>query len=359
MSENITTSKISNHPFIFLISVMVITGLCLGGIFAAGKTRRASPATVNATKIETAHIATAEHPSKTSTQKWTDTNRPTTPTYTETITTNIPVLATETPLNTEFSYSVHFVDVGQGDSILIISPVGEKILIDGGSKDSGLIQYLDHFEIQDIDTMIATHPHEDHIGGLIQVLEKKLVKRVFTNGEMYTISTFEQFLDAIANAKAEYFEVKRGDVIEAGGLSFYVLSPGELSGNDANHNSLVLRMSYGGTTFLFMGDADMEAENEILAQGLTVKAEILKIGHHGSCASTGEKFLKMVDPDVAITSVGENNQYGLPCPDTITKLQEAGIKAFYTETNGTIVVNVDSSGYTINNMDMQELWRKP
>jgi competence protein ComEC len=367
MNNGKLSGHISNHPFIFLISGITIFGLCLGGIFAIVKTGEANPTMVTKIVTETVsvNVIPIAEPSKTSTQRWTVTELPivptetyTIPTFTEIISTQRPVPDTKTPLNTQGSLEVDFVDVGQGDSILIFSPEGQIVLIDGGSTDSGLLQYLDLLKVLNIDTIIATHPHEDHIGGLVQVLEAKSVKRVITNGEMVTTSVFEHFLDAIDRAKAEYDEVKRGDVIEVGSLRFDVLSPNVLN-DDPNHNSLVLRMSYDGVIFLFMGDADTEAETAILANGLPVKADILKVGHHGSCSSTGQGFLNMVDPDMAIISVGINNQYGLPCADTVSRLKKAGIRIFETATNGTIIVTVDPSGFKVTNLQKQELWRKP
>jgi beta-lactamase superfamily II metal-dependent hydrolase len=154
--------------------------------------------------------------------------------------------ATSTPSN---SLRVSFIDVGQGDVILILAPDGKIMLIDGGDTNTGIIQYLQRNNVQRIDLMVATHPHSDHIGGLVQVLNAIPVAKVITNGQMDTTSTYEHFLDAISTAKAEYAEVKRGDNIALGDLNFNVLSPTTKTG-DLNHNSIVLRLVYGKVSFL-------------------------------------------------------------------------------------------------------------
>jgi beta-lactamase superfamily II metal-dependent hydrolase len=176
---------------------------------------------------------------------------------------------------------------------------------------------------------------------------------------MYTTSVFEHFLDAIANAQAEYEEVARGDTINFGSLSLDVLSPKSISGDDPNENSLILRMTYAKTTFLFTGDAGVESETSILVAGLPIKANILKVGHHGSCGSSSPRFLDMVKPDVAVISAGINNQYGLPCNDTISALNGRGIFTLDTGVDGTITVTVTEDGYTITNMAGKILRRNP
>ena len=244
---------------------------------------------------------------------------------------------------------VSFIDVGQGDSILITAPDGQTMLIDGGSAGSGALAYLQNQGIKRIDLMIATHPDEDHLGGLVEVLNAMPVKKVLTNGQSDTTPTYEHFLDAIANAKAEYGEAGRGDTISLGSLAFSVLNPAARNADNQNTNSLVLRMSYANTTFLYMGDADANAEAGILAADLPVQADILKVGHHGSCESSSPDFLDAVHPRVAIYSAGLNNPYGLPCAGTINALNTRGIFVFGTDLGGSIVVTVTSDGLSITN----------
>ncbi len=241
---------------------------------------------------------------------------------------------------------VHFIDVGQGDAILILAPDGQTMLIDGGDTDTGVVQYLKSKGIQHLNFVVATHPHSDHIGGLVQVLKAIPVDKVVTNGQAHTTSTYEHFLDAIATAKAVYAEVKRGDTITLGSLKFDVLSPVSITG-DMNNNSVVLRLVFGKVTFLFMGDAQADAEASMLAAGLIQKTDILKVGHHGSRSSSSPAFLSAVKPAVAIYSAGLGNDYGHPHRETIQALQAIGAAIYGTDVNGSIIVTSDGSGYSI------------
>ena len=267
------------------------------------------------------------------------------PTATEPLPTIAAVMEQPTPAVSGV-LKVHFIDVGQGDAILITAPDGKTALIDGGETDSGVVQYLKNQGVQKIDLMIATHPHSDHIGGLVQVLRTMPVAKVVTNGQPHTTKTYENFLDGIASAKAEYVEVKRGDTIALGGLTFDVLSPTSTSG-DMNNNSVVLKLAFGKTTFLFMGDAQKEAEASILAASIPVKADILKVGHHGSRTSSTPSFLAQVKPTVAVYSAGIGNSYGHPHPETIAALTAVGAQIYGTDVNGTIIVTADASGYKL------------
>lgn len=252
-----------------------------------------------------------------------------------------------TKVQSNDSLIVSFIDVGQGDAILIRSPEGLFGLIDGGEADSGIVQYLQSQGVHNLDLVVATHPHSDHIGGLIAVLNTFPTARVVTNGEMHTTATYENFLDAIATSKAEYIEVVRGNTINLGSLSFAVLNPGRIVEGDLNRNSIVLRMAYGNTTFLFMGDANNDTEAEIIAAGLPLSADILKVGHHGSSTSTGSAFLAAVHPAVAVYSAGKGNSYGHPSAETLARLGGAGVNVFGTDVNGTIVFLVDGTGYSV------------
>jgi len=251
--------------------------------------------------------------------------------------------ATSTPSN---SLRVSFIDVGQGDAILILAPDGKIMLIDGGDTNTGIVQFLQRNNVQRIDLMVATHPHSDHIGGLVQVLTAIPVTKVITNGQMHTSSIYEHFLDAIAFAKAEYAEVQRGDIIALGNLSFSVLNPTTNTG-DLNHNSLVLRLDYGEVSFLFTGDADKDAEASMISAGLPLQVTILKVGHHGSRYSSSPAFLAQVKPEVAIYSAGTGNLYGHPHPETLAALAAAGARVYGTDVNGTITVITDGISYEV------------
>jgi competence protein ComEC len=239
---------------------------------------------------------------------------------------------------------VHFIDVGQGDAELIVSPEGKLALIDGGEAGSGVLPYLRSLGVSKLDLVVATHPHADHIGGLVQVLKAFPVTEVVTNGQPTTTLTYEHFLDAIAGAKAEYVEVRRGDTIPFGGLTFQVLSPQSVTGPDLNNNSIVLRLVYGASSFLFTGDADQAAEASILSMGLPVQADILKVGHHGSRTASSPIFLRAVKPEIAVYSAGIGNTYGHPHPETLAALVAAGAQVYGTDVNGTVVVTADNAG---------------
>lgn len=245
------------------------------------------------------------------------------------------------------SLQVHFIDVGQGDAILIRAADGKVALIDGGESGSGVLSYLRAKGVERINLMIATHPHADHIGGLVDVLEALPVDEVVTNGEPTTTLTYEHFLDGIAAAKAAYKEVKRGDTLTLGGLSFAVLSPEGPGGGDLNDGSIVLRLAYGKVAFLSTGDAQQTAEASMLGAGEPVEAQILKVGHHGSRSSSSPAFLAAVHPEVAVYSAGLGNSYGHPHAETLAALAAVGATVYGTDTNGTVVVTSDGAGYKV------------
>lgn len=195
--------------------------------------------------------------------------------------------------------------------------------------------------------MIATHPHSDHIGGLVQVLQVFPASKVVTNGEQYNTSVYENFLDAIIASQADYLELKRGDILSQGGLDFHCLSPVTPDNLDPNENSLVLQFTYGKTTFLLMGDAGMPTESDLLAAGLLSKVDILKVGHHGSSTATSPAFLNVIKPTVAIYSAGLDNSNGFPTPQTIANLQAIRATIYGTDRNGTVLVTADLNGYTV------------
>ena len=250
---------------------------------------------------------------------------------------------------------VHFIDVGQGDAILIVTPEALTILIDGGSANTGVVDYLRGQGVERINLMVATHPNEDHLGGLVQVLAAMPVGRVITNGQPHTTATYEHFLDAVLASDAEYSEVQRGATLTLGKLNLSVLNPGDSLGDDLNENSVVLRLEYGQTAFLFMGDAGSAAESSMLAAGLPLKANILKVGHHASCDSLNDKFLEAVRPQVGIYTAGVNNQHRYPCQDTVDVLHRYGASVLGTDVNGSIIVTVTESGYLITNSAGVEL----
>jgi competence protein ComEC len=242
---------------------------------------------------------------------------------------------------------VHVIDVGQGDSILIEAPDGATALIDGGYGGSGALDYLQALGITHIDVLIATHPHADHIGGLIDVLRTLPVGGVWTSGASHTTGTFEQFLDAIADARAPYHEAKTGDTIVVGTLTLAVLRS-DPDATNLNDTSLVLRLQHGQVSFLFTGDAERASEQALLTTNrAALRATILKVGHHGSYTSSSPAFIDVVAPEVAIYSTGAANSYGHPHAETITTLERAGVRIYGTDHDGTVVVTTDGTHYQV------------
>ncbi|HEU4326736.1 MAG TPA: MBL fold metallo-hydrolase [Roseiflexaceae bacterium] len=258
-----------------------------------------------------------------------------------------PAGAIEPPGDGDGLLRVHFIDVGQGDSVLIETPDGHTMLIDGGYGGSGALEYLRQQGIAAIDVMVATHPHADHIGGLVDVLRAMPVGAVWTSGASHTTATFEQFLDAIAEARAPYHEARRGERIAVGELSAEVLRSVP-EAHELNDTSLVLRLEHGRVSFLFTGDAERPSEDELLREARErLPATVLKVGHHGSATSSSPAFLEAVRPEVAIYSAGRGNSYGHPHASTVRGLEAVGARVYGTDTGGTVVVSSDGSSYRV------------
>lgn len=242
---------------------------------------------------------------------------------------------------------MHVIDVGQGDSILIQAPNGTTALIDGGYDNGQALAYLRDQEIQRIDLVIASHPHADHIGGLVEVLHALPVGAVWTSGAMHTTGTFEQFLDTIAETKTPYYEAQRGDRIPFGTMEFAVLRS-DPQASDLNDTSLVLKLTYGQVSFLFTGDAEAASEADLLQTAKDdLASTILKVGHHGSYTSSSPAFLAAVQPEIAIYSAGRHNSYGHPHAETLAALEAVGAQIYGTDRHGTVVVETDGQDYQI------------
>jgi competence protein ComEC len=293
------------------------------------------------------NTSTSSKPNPTKIPTITQFTESTTPTINTATNSELPTPTLISSANLSSNLQVHFIDVDQGDSILIKSPDGKMILIDGGDSNFQALNYLKNAGVKKIDLMIATHPHADHIGGLVEILNSIPTTRVITNGELYTTQVYEQFLDAIANANAEYSEVKQGDTISIGDLNFSVLNPLNLSQDNTNNNSIVLKLTYGNVSFLFMGDAEEEVESRIMWLDTPLKSDIIKLGHHGSYSSSTVQFIVTVLPAIAIYSAGLENSYNHPDPTVIERLLRLGITVYGTDKNGTITVSTDGENYAI------------
>jgi competence protein ComEC len=242
---------------------------------------------------------------------------------------------------------VHFIDVGQGDSILIQAPGGYSILIDGGEAGSGALEYLRRQKISKLDLIILTHPDSDHLGGIVEILKTLPVMKIVTNGQPHTTTLYENFLDAVAKGTAEYSEVKRGENLKYGELVLNFLNPLSIKDDNLNNNSLVFRIEYRTVSFMFTGDAQADGEAQLLSSKLPLSSTILKVAHHGSKSSSTPAFLQAVHPAVAVYTAGLGNPSGNPSPDTLANLAAVGAKIYGTDQNGTIIVSTDGIDYLV------------
>jgi competence protein ComEC len=246
------------------------------------------------------------------------------------------------------SLTVHFIDVGQGDSILI--DMGEtEILIDGGDRSPGAVSYLGAYIDGPIEVMVATHTDTDHIGGLIQVLAQFDIADIWVNGYTASSKTYDDFMEAANSEGAAIHEAKLGDVIRAGALEFNVLNPPATLFSDPNNNSIVLTMDFRGTVFLFSGDAEIKAEQAMLGQSVVSipDIDILKVGHHASRTASSAGYLAALKPEIAVYMCAPVNKYEHPHQETVDSLKSAGAALYGTENYGTIKIIVDGEGYII------------
>ncbi len=244
------------------------------------------------------------------------------------------------------SFAVHFLDVGQADSALVACD-GQYMLIDGGNaEDSDLIYaYLKENEVSHLDYLVATHLHEDHIGGLSAAPYAATVGVALAPETDGTTKVFKNLVKSLASRDVELTVPASGDSFSLGSARVTVLGPVKAY-DDTNNTSLVLSVAYGETSFLFTGDMEYEAEIDLVESGTNLSADVLKVGHHGSSSSTGYRFLREVMPAYAVISVGEGNSYGHPTEVVLSRLSDAGTTVYRTDHSGNIIVRSDGTNLT-------------
>ncbi len=239
---------------------------------------------------------------------------------------------------------VHYIDVGQGDSVLLESN-NDFVLIDAGEVEYGstVCDYLKSRNVSSLDYVIATHPHSDHCGGLFEVLNTFETENFITTETDQQTKTWLDVLNAVVNSDTNYIDAQVSSTYSFGEATFEIMGPYGNEYDDYNNYSVIVKATCGKTSFLFTGDAKKAVEKEMLSHNADLKADVLKVGHHGSYTSTSDDFLSAVDPTYAVITCGKNNEYGHPHKETIDKLDDKGILTYRTDELGTIVASSDRS----------------
>ena len=260
-------------------------------------------------------------------------------------------------INVDGKLKIYFIDVGQGDSMLVKTVGGKNILIDGGgSKDPDydigekiLVPYLLDRRIKTLDYVIISHFDEDHATGVAQILGKIDVSSIILTRQLEENDIYRHILSIAKEKKIKLIYVKEGDVLKIGGIKISIIHPENklMINNPMNNNSIVCKVEYNSFSMLLTGDIEMEAEELILRKNINLKADVLKVAHHGSKTSTTGEFLKAINPKVALIGVGKNNNFGHPSNEVIQRLKENGTRIYRTDENGEISITVNKKGRII------------
>ncbi|EOU1755106.1 ComEC/Rec2 family competence protein [Clostridium perfringens] len=246
---------------------------------------------------------------------------------------------------------ISYMDVGQGDAAYI-KVNGNDILIDAGPRSNSkeLLEQLKAKNIDDFELVIATHPHEDHIGGMVDVFKEYEVKAFYSPKITHTTKTYENLVKAVKDEGLKTKELKGGMVIDLGeGAKFEVFTPQKSEYEELNDYSPIMKLSFGDTSYLFTGDAEKLAEEEALAKYKTsLDSDIIKFGHHGSSSSSSNAFIEAVSPKYGIISCAKDNKYGHPHRETLDIIKKYNIKTFRTDTDGEIILTSDGKSINFN-----------
>lgn len=251
---------------------------------------------------------------------------------------------------------IHYLDVGQGDCTLLICD-GQTMLIDTGLDEQGtkIQNYLQKRGINRLDYLVLTHPDIDHIGSADVIMTKFDIGTIFMTEYDKETKTYKKLMKLIEDRQIHYLSPAVANVYSLGEATFQILSPIR-DYEESNNASIVLLLTHGDNSFLFTGDAEKEAEADMLESGLNLAADVYHAGHHGSKTASSEAFLDAVMPKYAIISCGENNQYGLPDAQVLNSLREREVKVFRTDEQGTIIASSDGKKITFN-MAPSESWK--
>lgn len=251
---------------------------------------------------------------------------------------------------------VHFLDVGQGDATLVTCD-GHAMLIDAGddTKGTAIQNYLKKQNIKSLDYLILTHPDADHIGGAPVIITKFDISKVFVSNYEKDNKTYRKLIQALDDKRLKALTPTVKSEYSLGTAEFTILAPNDTY-DTHNDSSIALLLKNGENTFLFTGDAEAEAEKDILSTGIDISADVYKVGHHGSRTSTSKKFFRAVDPAYAVISCGEGNSYGHPHAETLNTLRTNGVAVYRTDEDGAIIATSD--GKTISfNVPASETWK--
>ena len=256
--------------------------------------------------------------------------------------------------NCENKMIVHYIDVGQGDCILI-QVNNKNLLIDSGPSSSrkDLLDYLEKLNIKKFDYIIATHPHEDHIGNMDTIIKRYSIGSFYSPKVISSSTTLENMISALVDKNLKVNVLKKGfKGIDLGeNVKFQVFSPAEnLFSDNLNDYSPIIKITFLNNSFLFTGDAEISTEESVLSENNNLNCDILKVGHHGSSTSTSSNFLTSVNPSVAIISVGKNNSYGHPTSELLSLLDYFNIRTIRTDINGTIIAISDGKNISISSV---------
>ena len=266
------------------------------------------------------------------------------PTAAPTVAVTLPPETEEPTEPPQEGLTVHFIDVGQADGFLLECD-GEYAVIDGGYPEGGekMVEYMEELGVEELELVVGTHMHGDHIGGLPLILDTYPTENVWSRPITFLNDYVRNFRDAVARQRIPLHVPEVGEVFELGDATITVLGPVKDQYEDLNDTSIVLMVQYGDIRFLFTGDMEMIAETDLLDSGADVKADVLKVGHHGSYSSTSYHFLREVAPTYAVISVGGNNDYRHPHTDPLSRLRDAEVIVYRTDKMYDIVAYNDGT----------------